>query len=119
MGESIVLLHGFGGTHRAWDAVQERLRAERYMPLAIDLPGHGLNADSRRPITFAGCVEHVLGRAPERFALCGYSMGGRVALHVALTAPARVELLVLVATTAGIEDPAERARRRAADARRI
>jgi 2-succinyl-6-hydroxy-2,4-cyclohexadiene-1-carboxylate synthase len=57
----------------------------------------------------------VLAAAPGRFALCGYSMGGRIAQHVALAAPERIERLVLVATTAGIEDPAERAARRAAD----
>jgi 2-succinyl-6-hydroxy-2,4-cyclohexadiene-1-carboxylate synthase len=117
VGESIVLLHGFGGTHRAWDGVRARLGEERYTPLALDLPGHGLQADYERPITFAACVDYVLELAPERFALCGYSMGGRVALHVALAAPARVRALVLVATTAGIEDPSERALRREADQR--
>lgn len=49
------------------------------------------------------------------FALAGYSMGGRLALHVALAAPARVTRLVLVSTTAGIEDEDERGRRRTAD----
>jgi 2-succinyl-6-hydroxy-2,4-cyclohexadiene-1-carboxylate synthase len=68
-------------------------------------------------ITFAGCVEHVLARAPARFALCGYSLGGRVALHVALAAPERVTRLVLVASTAGIEDDSERAERSASDHR--
>jgi 2-succinyl-6-hydroxy-2,4-cyclohexadiene-1-carboxylate synthase len=114
--ESVVLLHGFGGTHRAWDAVIDRLPPERYLPLATDLPGHGEYADlARHPISFAGCVEHVLARAPERFAVCGYSMGGRIALHVALAAPERVRRLVLVASTAGIEDEAERAQRRRSD----
>ena len=113
--QTVVLLHGFGGTHRAWDGVVELLPRERYRPLALDLPGHGGFADAARPITFAGCVEHVLARAPERFALCGYSQGGRIALHVALAAPERVRRLVLVATTAGIEDDAERAQRRRAD----
>ena len=113
--QTVVLLHGFGGTHRAWDGVVELLPRERYRPLALDLPGHGELADATRPITFAGCVEHVLAHAPERFALCGYSQGGRVALHVALAAPERVRRLVLVATTAGIEDDAERAQRRRAD----
>jgi 2-succinyl-6-hydroxy-2,4-cyclohexadiene-1-carboxylate synthase len=42
-------------------------------------------------------------------------MGGRIALQAALAAPERVDRLVLVATTAGIEDPAERDRRRAGD----
>jgi 2-succinyl-6-hydroxy-2,4-cyclohexadiene-1-carboxylate synthase len=93
--ERVVLLHGFGGTRHAWDGVAARLRPERYLPLALDLPGHGTMA-GERPITFAGCVAHVLARAPARFALCGYSLGGRVALHVALAAPRRVTRLVLV-----------------------
>lgn len=117
MPESVVLLHGFSGTHRAWDGVIAALDHERYRPLALDLPGHGVAADAGRPITFAGCVEHVLAESPERFTLGGYSMGGRVALHVALAAPTRVERLVLVSSTAGIEDSRERGARRAADRR--
>jgi 2-succinyl-6-hydroxy-2,4-cyclohexadiene-1-carboxylate synthase len=116
--ENIVLLHGFSGTRRAWDGVIACLSPERYRPLALDLPGHGEYADcAAHPISFAGCVEHVLARAPERFALCGYSLGGRVALHVALVAPERVSRLVLVSTTAGIDDASERAGRSAADHR--
>jgi 2-succinyl-6-hydroxy-2,4-cyclohexadiene-1-carboxylate synthase len=115
MPESVVLLHGFSGTHRAWDGVIAALDRERYRPLARDLPGHGEAADSERPITFAGCVAHVLARSPERFALCGYSMGGRVALHVALAAPERLSRLVLVSCSAGIADDAERAARRDSD----
>jgi len=117
MVQSVVLLHGFGGTHRAWDGVIAALDRERYRPLALDLPGHGDAADVERPITFAGCVARVLARSPERFALCGYSMGGRVALHVALAAPERVSRLLLVSASAGIEDPRERAARREADER--
>ena len=51
----------------------------------------------------------------ERFALVGYSMGGRVALHVALAHPDRVTALALIGAQAGIDDPAERAERIAAD----
>jgi 2-succinyl-6-hydroxy-2,4-cyclohexadiene-1-carboxylate synthase len=112
--ERVVLLHGFGGTRHAWDGVAARLRPERYLPLALDLPGHGTMA-GERPITFAACVAHVLARAPARFALCGYSLGGRVALHVALAAPRRVTQLVLVSTSPGIEREARRAQRRVAD----
>ena len=50
----------------------------------------------------------MLARAPERFTLCGYSLGGRVALHVALAAPERVERLVLV-----VQQRRHRGRRRA------
>jgi len=113
--ETLVLLHGFGGTHRTWDRVIEQLDPQRYRPLALDLPGHGAAASQPRPITFEACVDAVLAAGPERFAVCGYSMGGRIALHVALAAPERVGRLVLVSSSPGIEDPHDRARRRAAD----
>jgi 2-succinyl-6-hydroxy-2,4-cyclohexadiene-1-carboxylate synthase len=109
------LLHGFSGTQRAWDGVLALLDRERYRPLALDLPGHGQAADSERPITFAGAVAAVLAAAPERFVLCGYSLGGRVALHVALAAPERVSRLLLVSCSPGIADPGERAARGEAD----
>ncbi len=115
MPESVVLLHGFSGTRRTWDGAIAVLDLERYRPLALDLPGHGDAADGERPISFAGCVAHVLACSPERFTLCGYSLGGRIALHVALAAPERVRRLVLVSSTAGIEDRQERAARREAD----
>src|SRR3954465_7629420 len=114
MAETVVLLHGFAGTRHAWDLVADRLDPERYRPLALDLRGHG-DARDRRPITFDACVADVAAAAPERFVLCGYSLGGRVALHVALAHPERVSRLVMVASTAGIDDPALREERRAAD----
>lgn len=117
MSENVVLLHGFSGTRHAWDSVAEELYPGRYLPKALDLPGHGDAVDAPRPITFAGCISYVLTRSPERFVLCGYSLGGRVALHLALAAPERVARLVLVSTTAGIDDLAERAERRLADHR--
>ena len=116
MAETVVLLHGFAGTHRAWDLVADRLDPERYRPLALDIRGHGAARD-RRPITFAACADDIAAAAPERFVLCGYSMGGRVALHVALAHRERVSRLVLVASTAGIDDEAQRAERREADER--
>jgi 2-succinyl-6-hydroxy-2,4-cyclohexadiene-1-carboxylate synthase len=113
--ETLVLLHGFSGTRRAWDGVSEHLDPERYLPLALDLPGHGEDSANTGPISFADCVERVLSHAPERFALCGYSLGGRVAMHVALAAPERVTKLIVISANPGIEDPRERAERRAAD----
>jgi 2-succinyl-6-hydroxy-2,4-cyclohexadiene-1-carboxylate synthase len=116
MPETLVLLHGFGGTHRAWDPVLPELDHERYNPLVGDLRGHGTKAGAR-PISFERCVADVLAAAPDEITLCGYSLGGRVAQHVALAAPERVTRLILVSTSAGIADDAERAARVAQDER--
>lgn len=111
--QTVVLLHGFGGSARTWDAVARACETRGRPALALDLPGHG--ASIGMPVSFGACVEHVLAAAPPHFVLCGYSLGGRIALQVALAAPSRVTGLVLVSTTAGIEDPSERARRRDED----
>lgn len=105
MTEDLVLLHGFAATGRSWDPVCDRL-GERYRPHAIDLA----------PASLEAAIAATLAASPGSFALCGYSMGGRVALHVALMAPARITNLVLVSATAGIADAAQRARRAAQDA---
>jgi 2-succinyl-6-hydroxy-2,4-cyclohexadiene-1-carboxylate synthase len=102
---TIVLLHGFAGSGRAWEPVIAELDAERYTAVAPDLASSSLG----------GAVDDVLSMAPGRFVLCGYSMGGRVALHVALAAPGRVSRLVLVSASAGIADAAARRSRAAAD----
>jgi len=112
--EPLLLLHGFTQTGRGWDEVVRHLDGERYRPLAPDLRGHGA-AGPRRPIDMDACAADVAGLAAGSFALAGYSMGGRLALHVALAQPERVARLVLVSTTAGIEDAEHRARRREAD----
>ncbi len=113
--ESLLLLHGFMQTGRGWDEVVRHLDGERYRALAPDIRGHGAAA-ARRPITFAACVDDAVALMPGSFALGGYSQGARLALHVALAHPGRVARLVLVSGTAGIEDEAQRSRRRAADA---
>lgn len=113
--EPVVLLHGFTQTARSWDRVR-RFLGPRSDVTAPDLRGHGA-ASATRPVGFAEVVQDIAAQAPARFALCGYSLGGRIALQFALAHPDRVARLVLVSTTAGIEDPEERQARRAADER--
>ena len=111
--QPIVLLHGFTQTGRSWQPTIAAL-GERYRALAPDLRGHG-RAAAARPVDFAAIRDDLLALAPPRFALGGYSMGGRIALDLALAAPERVTRLVLVGASPGLADPQERRARRAAD----
>ncbi len=112
--ETVVLLHGFAGTGRRWDPVVARLDGERYRPLAPDLRGHGA-ASSRRP----SVRRRSPGRARARRAIRSRCAATRWAAGSRCRSrsprPSASQRLVLVATTAGIEDPAERGRRRTCD----
>jgi 2-succinyl-6-hydroxy-2,4-cyclohexadiene-1-carboxylate synthase len=116
-GPPIVVLHGFTQTGRLWGRFGEHM-AGSHTVVAPDLPGHG-GSDSVRadlPKTadlVAEAVRTTLGDEP--FDLLGYSLGARVALHVATEAKLPVSHAVFIGVTAGIEDPAERDRRRQSD----
>ena len=104
MPADLVLLHGFTQTGASWDGVVREL-AGRYRALAPDL-GAG---------TWEGELDRLEALAPERFTLAGYSMGGRLALALAVRIPQRVERLVLISASPGLANDGERAARRAAD----
>src|ERR1700712_4893130 len=111
MEPALVLLHGFTQTRQSWRRTAPALEG-RFRALAPDLPGHG-QAAHRSP-TFDACAAYVRALAPARtFTLAGYSMGGRIALHAALTlGPEIVTRLVLVGASPGLADPTARAERR-------
>jgi 2-succinyl-6-hydroxy-2,4-cyclohexadiene-1-carboxylate synthase len=89
---------------------------ERYLADQPDIRGHGA-ASKREPVTLDGVVGDIEARIDGRVTLVGYSMGGRIALHVALALPGRIDRLVLIGASAGIADPCARDARRAADDR--
>jgi 2-succinyl-6-hydroxy-2,4-cyclohexadiene-1-carboxylate synthase len=113
MAPTVVFLHGFTHTGRSWHPVIAAL-GERYTSVADDIRGHG-DASERVPVRLEAVIDDVLASAPERFTLVGYSMGGRIALHVALAAGDRVERLVLIGASPGIADPLQRGERRRSD----
>jgi 2-succinyl-6-hydroxy-2,4-cyclohexadiene-1-carboxylate synthase len=111
--ETIVLLHGFTQTGRSWEPTIAAL-GERYRALAPDIRGHG-SAASARPADFSSVHGDVLSLTHGSFALAGYSMGGRIALSIAVAAPERISRLTLVGASPGIADPGDRRSRRTAD----
>jgi 2-succinyl-6-hydroxy-2,4-cyclohexadiene-1-carboxylate synthase len=115
MAPAVVLLHGFTHTGTSWDPVVAAL-GERYRALAPDIRGHG-SASDRTPVTLEAVLDDLAEVAPPRFTLVGYSMGGRIALHAALSCANRIDRLVLIGASPGIADPGERDARREADER--
>lgn len=112
-GPRLVLVHGFTQTSACWGPVAADLATDHQV-VAVDLPGHGQAADV---VADLWSTAGLLGAAGGRATYLGYSLGARTALHLAVARPDLVARLVLVGGTAGIDDPAERAERRAADER--
>jgi len=115
---TVALAHGFTQNARCWGDFGMALANETGPVLAVDLPGHGRSAhdDADLP-TAAKLTVEAIDSAGGAATWIGYSMGGRVLLHAALKASATIERLVLIGATPGLRDPADRADRRAADAR--
>jgi pimeloyl-ACP methyl ester carboxylesterase len=101
-GRPLVLLHGgFGTIAGMFDQLLPPLAATRQV-IAVELQGHGHTADIDRPLRYelladdiAALLRH-LGLAQAD--LCGYSLGGGVALQTAIRHPQLVGKLVLIST---------------------
>ena len=121
-GPALLLLHGFTGSAATW-APHVPALAARHDVVAVDLLGHGRSDAPADPARYAAarCADDLAGLLDalgvRRAAVLGYSMGGRMALHLAAARPERVAALVLESASPGIADPAERAERAAADDR--
>jgi 2-succinyl-6-hydroxy-2,4-cyclohexadiene-1-carboxylate synthase len=96
----VVLVPGFTQTASSWRGVQSVLEQSCDV-IALDVP--------ERESFVATAV--ALGSEGRRAVYAGYSMGGRLALRLALERPALVQALVLVSSTAGIAAGSERTAR--------
>ena len=67
------------------------------------------------PAALAALIETLDEHGIARAHWLGYSMGGRVALNLAVAAPGRIASLILVGSSPGLTDPADRAARRRED----
>lgn len=92
----------------------------RTFAIAVDLPGHGASRGlSPEVYTTEGATRAVIGTLDnlgvEEASLVGYSMGGRLALYLALRHPKRCTGLLLESASPGLEGEDERASRRSDD----
>ena len=94
---TLALLHGWGMNPRVFDALGAQLKDDcTLLPLA--LPGHGgtriLSTDS-----LATWASHIAEQLPAQTIVLGWSLGGQIAMRIALDFPERVSRLILMSTT--------------------
>ena len=113
--KNILFLHGFTGSANDWTSVFQKID-KRFNKLALDLIGHG-KSSSPSSVNYymadslINQIDHVIThlRLKESI-LCGYSMGGRVALNFALAKPDLIKGLILESTSAGFKNGKEKNR---------
>jgi len=114
----IIFLHGFTGSSQNWTEIISGIELPS---ICVDLPGHGKSKfhNLREPYSFQNWQEdfdqltEAIGI--ETFHLCGYSMGGRLAISYAQAHHEKVAGLILESSTLGIDDEAERLNREVED----
>jgi 2-succinyl-6-hydroxy-2,4-cyclohexadiene-1-carboxylate synthase len=119
-GTPVTLLHGFTQSGRSWQEVISKM-PPGWMWIVPDLRGHGATQPKgTAPCSMEACTSDVemlwdhLG--VERSHLVGYSMGGRLALHVSARTPGRVLSLLTIGAHAGLDADARDGRRRGDEA---
>jgi pimeloyl-[acyl-carrier protein] methyl ester esterase len=104
--QTVVMLHGWGLNHAVWTSTAQALSASAEVH-CIDLPGHG-----KSPLT-VGWNDIEIGLLPSTLeamsayiaginhpiTLVGWSLGGHIAMHLALRYPERIAKLILVCAT--------------------
>lgn len=98
-GEPVVLIHGLGLTGAEW-ALQVRALQSRFRVIVPDLPGFGGSSAPTNRCSIASCAHMLWGLLDEVAAssanLVGFSLGGAVALEMALQRPRQVPRLALI-----------------------
>jgi len=97
-GEPLVLIHGWGMHGGMWGDAVARL-ARDFRVIAVDLPGHGFSQDGGAEGSLDSIVDELSAQFREPLNLCGWSLGGQVALRWAQRHPQQVRRLVLVTST--------------------
>lgn len=114
-GAPLVLLHGWGMHGGVWGEVAQRL-AQNFCVYNVDLPGYGYSGKGEggrvkgdepgfpfplypSPFSLDAIVAELSAAFPEPLTVCGWSLGGQIALHWAAREPATVQRLILVSST--------------------
>ena len=103
-GQPVVLLHGAFGTAEGWAGVLPTLSKSRQV-IVVELQGHGRTGDIDRPLSFAQMAEDTAALLQQlkikKADVFGYSMGGGVAIALAIKHPDLVRKLAILGAGTG------------------
>ena len=94
---TLVLLHGWGMNPHVFDMLSAQLE-DHIALLPLALPGHGGSA-TMNTNTLATWASEISEQLPPQTILMGWSLGGQVAMRIALDRPAQIERLILMSST--------------------
>jgi pimeloyl-ACP methyl ester carboxylesterase len=108
-GPAIVLVHGLGGTCKAWGPLMPLLSA-RARVFAPDLRGCGKSTRGTAEWSLAQAADDVEAAARavglDRYALVGHSLGGVIVEEILVRRPEAVSAAVLIATSSRLNEQA-------------
>jgi 2-succinyl-6-hydroxy-2,4-cyclohexadiene-1-carboxylate synthase len=96
---SLLLLHGFMGSGADFRPAISTI-AQYFHCICVDLPGHGQTLIDDHD--FVSTAEQILAIAPDNCYLLGYSLGGRLAMYLALHYPDRWQKVILESVSFGL-----------------
>lgn len=96
-GADLVLLHGWGTGAEVWDELAPALALGARVH-AVNLPGYGASAPCA-PYSTERIADELALHLPAQCTVCGWSLGGQVALAWAHRRPRQVSRVALIATT--------------------
>lgn len=106
-GEPLVLIHGLFGSYENLGVIARSLQ-DKFQIINLDLRNHGRSPHSDEmsyPLMAADVLETLDAQGLNQVSVLGHSMGGKVAMQLALMAPERVKKLILADISPVVNEP--------------
>ena len=118
--KTILFLHGFTGSSKDWREIVQKIN-KRFNKIGLDFVGHGKSSSPSSDNYYH--IESLINQITQvinhiklkDLILCGYSMGGRAAIHFTAANPDLVKGLILESASPGIKNEKERNARKKSD----
>ena len=118
--KTILFLHGFTGSSNDWREIVQKIN-KRFNKIGLDLAGHGKSSSPssenyyRAESLINQIAQVIIHLRLKEIILCGYSMGGRAAIHFTAANPDLVKGLILESASPGIKNEKDRNARKKSD----